>query len=205
MKAESSKLVRYDAMVHAIAECHRVDEVKDIRDKAMAMQVYAKQAMNVEAERKATEIRLRAERRAGELIAKLERGAGPGRGKKVSGNGTSLSAALGEAGVSRQKAQRWQELANVPKKQFEDALRDPEKKPTTSGILAASKPAPKMDDDALWIWGRLRDFERMAIQQRDAESVFKAMTETMQDDMRRILPVAIDFLNQLSEATDGKA
>src|SRR5262245_1712506 len=38
-------------------------------------------AMNTEAERKATEIRLRAERRAGELFAKMERGKA-GRPKK---------------------------------------------------------------------------------------------------------------------------
>lgn len=60
-------------MCRAIAECHSVDEVKDLHDKARALEIYAKQAMNVEAERKATEIRLRAERRAGELMAALRR------------------------------------------------------------------------------------------------------------------------------------
>lgn len=40
---------------------------------ARAVEVYAKQAKNVEAERKATEIRLRAERRTGELLRELER------------------------------------------------------------------------------------------------------------------------------------
>lgn len=35
----SSDLVRYDAMVFAITECHRVDEVKDIRDKALALEL----------------------------------------------------------------------------------------------------------------------------------------------------------------------
>lgn len=40
---------------------------------ARALEVYAKQAQNVEAERKATEIRLRAERRAGELMTALKR------------------------------------------------------------------------------------------------------------------------------------
>ena len=66
-------LIRYDAMVLAIAECHQVDEVKDLRDKAVALKMYFKQARNTEAERKAADIRLRAERRAGELLSDLAR------------------------------------------------------------------------------------------------------------------------------------
>lgn len=70
---ESFTLVRYQAMCTAIAECHRVDEATDIRDKARALEVYYQQANNTEAERKAIDIRLRAERRAGELLKDLAR------------------------------------------------------------------------------------------------------------------------------------
>jgi hypothetical protein len=55
-------------MCRAIAEAHAVDEVKDIRDKAMALEHYARQARNTEAERQAIQIRLRAEQRCGELL-----------------------------------------------------------------------------------------------------------------------------------------
>jgi hypothetical protein len=54
----STELIRYDAMCQAIAAAYEVDEVKDIRDKARAIEVYAQQALNTEAEQQACEIRL---------------------------------------------------------------------------------------------------------------------------------------------------
>ncbi|MGH8600660.1 MAG: hypothetical protein ACRET1_08340, partial [Burkholderiales bacterium] len=64
-------LARYDEMCHAIAECESVDEVKDIHDKARAVEIYLRQAGNLEAEMTAARIRIRAERRSGELLKLL--------------------------------------------------------------------------------------------------------------------------------------
>lgn len=69
----------YDRMTALIETASRVDEAKDIRDKAEALRVYARQAgESLQNQNKVAAIKLRAERRIGELLGELERGQGQG-------------------------------------------------------------------------------------------------------------------------------
>jgi hypothetical protein len=202
-------LARYDAMCRAIAEAHQIDEVKDIRDKAMALERYAQQAMNMDAERKACEIRLRAERRAGQILAEMkERGerAGPSNGganiPMVSRNATPLQT-LPDLGITRDQSSKWQKLARVSEDAFESALGDPTEKPSTIGIIRkASGDGGAMDSRALWLWGRLRDFEKDRIPDMEPEYLLGEMTQTMLADVKRIAPIAAAYLQTLSEAIE---
>lgn len=190
------ELIKYDAMCTAIQACHKVDEVKDIRDKAMALEAYARQAMNTDAERKACEIRLRAERKAGQMLSKKDK---PKANQHMSAKSHDASMqTLDDLGISKTQSKRWQKLASINDNDFESALS--EKQQTTSGLIKkVNGEKTKMHPKALWLWGRIRDFEREEIENCDCGVLVGEMTETMQADLIRILPRMIEYLNDLTE------
>lgn len=198
---ESVQLVRYDAMCRAIDAAYEVDEVKELRDKAMAIEAYAKQAKNTEAERRACEIRLRAERKAGQLLASLERAprGGDHKSEQYQSGGVGridpspYQQTLADSKIGDRTARRWQQLAGVPDEQFEAALAGPDK-PTTNGIIERPKSCDPMNPKALWLWGRLRDFERDGILADDLGDLLSDMTDAMRADVLRLAPLVADWL-----------
>lgn len=120
-------LVRYEQARFALAECQRVDEVKDIRDKAEAMAAYARQAKDTELVQWATEIKVRAERKAGELLRQsADRGerfpAGGPRSKQAESHADIRPATLEEIGITNTQSSRWQSLAGMSEEHFETAV-----------------------------------------------------------------------------------
>jgi hypothetical protein len=194
-----SELVRYDAMIHAISECHLVDEVKELRDKARALELYAQQARNLDAERKAAEVRLRAERRAGEMLKEQAANGQRARGGGDVRNKESQPAILSDLKITPTQSSRWQALAQVPKAEFEAALQDPVKKPTTTGIINRASTTPTIDPEALWFWGRLREFEQRGFCDADPKVILDEMTDAMRADCARLIPLVSDFLQRCRE------
>jgi hypothetical protein len=131
---QTTQLVRYDAMVAAIAAAHRVDEVKEIRDRAIALRAYTRIATD---QGSLAEIKARAERRAGELLRGMPKQAGArGTGKKV--ESTQVDPTLRDLGITKDQSSDWQKIASIPEGRFEQVLAA--KKHVTTKTLVAMAP-----------------------------------------------------------------
>jgi len=198
----SGELIRYDAMCQAIAAAYEVDEVKDIRDRAIALEYYSRLAHNIEAERQCCEIRLRAERKAGELLRQTEKARAGRPPENRSHDSTDFrgSPTLADLGITKNQSSQWQRLADVPEPQFEAALVGPDK-PTTSGIIngAALRSITPVAAEALWLWGRLHDFERLGLLAMSPAEVLATMTAPMVADVYAQAPHVAAWLNRLTE------
>jgi hypothetical protein len=197
-RPEALGLALYDTMCRAIDAAFEVDEIKDIRDRGIAFERYAQQARNHEAEDRARKVRLRAERRCGELLsaqemAKGARGNPGGRGAAIVPSDDTRT--LADLNISYDQSSQWQKLAAVPKPEFEADLADPDWRPSTSGIIerheARQRPPPPkdlVDHDALWLWGRLQDFDRLGLLDRDPAEVMATMLEHMRETTMNTAP-----------------
>jgi hypothetical protein len=118
----TAALVKYDEARRALAEAHRVDEVKDVADKAAAMQHYARQAKDGELIAYATEIRKRAERRLGQIMAEereADRLAKPPNPKRRVAKKPDDPPTLAEQGIGKALADRARKAAALPEDEFE--------------------------------------------------------------------------------------
>jgi hypothetical protein len=80
-----------------------------------------------------------------------------------------------------------------------DRLIDAGQEPTKAAVKReiVAKPEPRVSDDSLWLWGRLRDFESKGIVGIDPATLLIGMTQPMRDDVRRLAPLVREFLEDL--------
>jgi hypothetical protein len=145
---------------------------------------------------------MRATRRLGQLLAAREKAKGaaqPGVGRKGrAGMMSQQTTPLADLGITRDQSSRYQRLAAVPEPAFEAALAAPGRV-TTGGIIAAqSEPTVNaMDDRALWLWGRLKDFEREELFAADPNDLVATMPPHMQATTRDFAPRVAAWLQRI--------
>ena len=116
-------ITRYEEMRIAVERCARIDEAADIRDKATALQAYARQRDDRELDVWTSEIKLRASVRIGELVRELDSHQGERTDKELNDSSVAKSKLqdIKEAGLTPRTAQRYQELAGPKDEQAQAA------------------------------------------------------------------------------------
>jgi hypothetical protein len=202
----ASFLYYHDAMCWAINICHRIDEVKDICDKARAVQVYFKQAMNLEAEWKVWQIRMRAMRRIGRLLKEMKVGGQRdpgGRGKRIESSATSQLPTLKDLGLTADFSSKCQRLDDIPDVEWERVLGGPRRdhKLSINGLLKGLTrdvvTAKTGEQVAILICHQVCDLENALIIRRDLGKIVKAMPGRLKRSLRLSLPPLIARLQEL--------
>ena len=126
----SAMLTRYDAACKAVAEAKSVDEVKSIRDAAVAMAAYAPQAKNRDLEADAVEIRMRATRRIDEMRQAQKQTVGLNQGAIAGKTGVRATPVLdarptlASQGIDKNLAKQARALGQLSPERFEQAVAD---------------------------------------------------------------------------------
>lgn len=134
-------LVKYDAACRAVAEAKTIDEVKDIHDKSVALQAYARQARNHDLEADAIEIRMRATRRLDQLRVDQKTTVGLNQGSRLVGPSRTRQddrPTLAQAGIDKHLAHRARGLGALSDLDFEAAVVTARRN-ITSVVKAATK------------------------------------------------------------------
>jgi hypothetical protein len=108
-------------MKDALAEANDVPAVKAVRDRAIALEAYAREAKDSELMDHAVDVRLSAERRAGELLIEMAERGDRARGGEA-GRRESPKITLDDLGLTKRQSSHWQKLAALDDEAFAERL-----------------------------------------------------------------------------------
>ena len=114
---EPRELVALEKAAQMLASAESFEDIKSIRDAAIAAQAYAKAARRgLETQNRVAVVRIQAERKAGKYLAGLKLRGGD---RKSESRRRRAPMTLESLGVTRDESKRWQKEASVSEKVFQ--------------------------------------------------------------------------------------
>lgn len=194
LEARDMARMAYDAAKSA-ARMMRAKEAHD----TLVTEVHRSQAH-------ALAIRARAEMRlAEEYDAAQERGDVRSNGERSFSEGEKVGAAeLGLSGKDIHDARKLRDAERsepgVVQRTINSMIErgeEPTRATLKREIMARPEPKKVMNPKALWLWGRLNDFERDGVLRQEQQVLLDEMTPTMRDDVVRLLPIVRAYLEKM--------
>ncbi len=199
LDARQQASVAYDAAKSA----GRIARAKQAHDEIIGT-VYRAQA-------DALEIESMAKRRlADEYDAAQDRGeVATGRPAKSS-EGEEFQATVTDLGISHKDIHEARQIRDAEivepgiVRRTLDGLIERGEEPTKAAVRREiiNRPEPRVSNDALWLWGRLKDFERQGTLDKNPRNLLSEMTDPMCADVRRLAPIVREFLEELEIACE---
>lgn len=217
--------VLIDRATFALESARTSAEVLEARDFARAAYDAAKSAGRIakaktahdsivaevhRAQGHALAIRARAEMRLAEEYDQAQERGEVGRSGARSdlvSQGNEVVPSASDLGLARKEIFEARQMRDAEKqdqgliKRTIDGMIERGEEPTRAALKReiANKPRPQkvMDPKALWVWGRLKDFEREGVLSRNPDELLNEMTEPMRADVRRLLPLVREFIEEM--------
>lgn len=200
LEARDMAKVAYDAAKSA----GRIARAKKAHDEIICV-VYRAQA-------DALEIESAAKRRlADEYDAAQERGeVASGRPKSIPGDNT-FTPTVSQIGLTSKEIHEARQIRDAEQadpgiiRRTLDTLIERGEEPTKAAVrreIAAPKPQPTVRDDSLWVWGRLRDFDRNGTLKSKPTDILCGMTPAMRNDVAELAPLVREWLGELEIACE---
>lgn len=188
---------------HASKQAGRMAQVKEAHDTLLA-EVYRAQAdaLLIEAQAK---VRLADEYDAAQEAGEVAR-IGDNLPSVTNGNSKPTAADIGLSRKDIHDARQVRDAeASKPglSERALNAMVERGEEPTRAALkreivrATPSKPKPKMRREPLWVWGRIKDFDRDGILDIAPTQIASEMTKEMRSEVRVLLPDVIDYLEHL--------
>ena len=147
MSTDCRELILLTRAERMLAEARTIDQVRDIRDKAQAVKVYAKKVgLSRAIILYASELKVRAKRKLGEILKAIELAdSAPGNqytGKLDRSHDATGPLRLRDLGITKSDSSRAQQIASLHEAVFAEYVEgclDSHQEPTTAGLLRLAK------------------------------------------------------------------
>jgi len=107
---------------------------------------------------------------------------------------TSRNKTLKEMGITKDQSVKWRLLAKVPEAEFEHAINLPGSHPSTNHIVKKPSEAPRIDAEALYWFGRLRELNNGHFN-TSLNECLDNMTDAMRHEALKVIPKLQEWVN----------